>query len=219
MIHLAHDFTDATVLIFGGGRVGARRAVTFDEAEVVVVSPAFAGADFGGAALVRAEPDPEHARALIGRAEPALVVAATDDEELNAAVATAGREVGALVNRADSQASGAGAVDVPATATDGPVVASVSTGGRSPTLSGYLRERIGDELDGSGAVAEAVGELRAELRERGLALDPRREALRAVVESDRVWRAARADGDVRAVADQVVEAALAETDPADGAED
>ncbi len=40
MIPLLHDFADATVLIFGGGPVGARKARRFArEATVVVVSP------------------------------------------------------------------------------------------------------------------------------------------------------------------------------------
>jgi hypothetical protein len=39
MIPLLHDFTGATVLVFGGGTVGARKARRFaSEADVVVVS-------------------------------------------------------------------------------------------------------------------------------------------------------------------------------------
>lgn len=44
MIPLCHDFTDETVLVFGGGSVGARKARRFArEAEVVVLSPQFDG--------------------------------------------------------------------------------------------------------------------------------------------------------------------------------
>ena len=40
MIPLYHDFTGETVLLFGGGGVGSRKATRFaDEARVVVVSP------------------------------------------------------------------------------------------------------------------------------------------------------------------------------------
>ncbi|MFC6768071.1 NAD(P)-dependent oxidoreductase, partial [Natrinema soli] len=39
MIPLLHDFTNATVLVFGGGHVGARKARRFArEARVLVVS-------------------------------------------------------------------------------------------------------------------------------------------------------------------------------------
>ncbi len=49
MIPLYHDFSDETVLIFGGGPVGARKARRFAaEARVVVVSPEFGNRDFGG---------------------------------------------------------------------------------------------------------------------------------------------------------------------------
>ncbi|MFB6126570.1 MAG: bifunctional precorrin-2 dehydrogenase/sirohydrochlorin ferrochelatase [Halolamina sp.] len=44
MIPLVHDFADETVLIFGGGPVGARKARRFAvEAETVVVAPTFEG--------------------------------------------------------------------------------------------------------------------------------------------------------------------------------
>lgn len=200
MIHLAHDLGGATVLIFGGGRVGARRARTLDEARVVVLSPEFADDDFGDASLVRAVPDADDARALIARAEPALVVLATDDAGFNEAVAEAARSSEALVNRADRPAAGFRSVDVPATARDGPVVASVSTGGRSPVLSAHLRDLIADDIEGSGEMAELTADLRTELRDRGVPIDRRREALRGVVSAEGVWRAIRNGDDARAAA-------------------
>ena len=101
MIPLFHDFTDETVLVFGGGSVGARKARRFArEADVVVVSPAFADEGFGEAELVREAPDADGARAWIERTDPALVVAATDDEALNDAVASAARDRGAAAHDA-----------------------------------------------------------------------------------------------------------------------
>ncbi|MFB6159784.1 MAG: bifunctional precorrin-2 dehydrogenase/sirohydrochlorin ferrochelatase, partial [Haloferacaceae archaeon] len=102
MIPLSHDLSDETVLVFGGGSVGARRARTFGrEARVVVVAPEFADAAFGGAERVRAEPSPEAVADHVERHDPAVVVCATDDEAVNDAAARAARERGALVNRAD----------------------------------------------------------------------------------------------------------------------
>lgn len=197
MIHLVHDFTGETVLIFGGGSVGARRARTFDDADVVVVSPEFVDANFGSAALVRIDPSVDDARELITRADPVLVVLATDDGEFNASVADEARDFGALVNRTDQAAIGRRAVDVPAIARDGSVVASVSTGGLSPTLSGQLRDRIAEELEGSGELARVSGALRTELRDRGIPSGSRREAFRSIVENDHVWNAAREGEPVR----------------------
>jgi len=190
MIPLLHDFTGATVLVFGGGTVGARKARRFArEARVVVVSPEFADADFGAADRVRAAPDAERIVEWVDRTDPALVVAATDDADANAAIERAAREHGALVNRTDQHGErDPKSVVVPATVREEPVVAAVATGGTSPALSRYLRERIETELAGAGEMAELTGEMREELQERGVDPNARREAMRAVVRDGRVWK-------------------------------
>ncbi|WP_433630830.1 precorrin-2 dehydrogenase/sirohydrochlorin ferrochelatase family protein [Halomicrococcus sp. NG-SE-24] len=213
MIPLLHDFEGERVLVFGGGSVGLRKVRRFaGEAEVVVVAPAF-DERVPAAEMVRASPaaDEDAGTSTVAewfdRVEPALAVAATDDAAVNAAVERAARERGVLVNRADESGErDAGSVVVPATVRDGSVVASVATGGLSPALSKHLRERIEPELDGAGRVAEAAAELRGDLRDRPP--EERRDALRAVVDSDRVWRAAREGEDVRATAERVAEEAL-----------
>ncbi|MFD1685676.1 precorrin-2 dehydrogenase/sirohydrochlorin ferrochelatase family protein [Halobellus litoreus] len=234
MIPLYHDFTGETVLVFGGGPVGARKARRFAaEAHVVVVSPDFVdreddweadeSAD-GAVALVRARPAPADVEAWLDRTAPALVVAATDDDAVNDAVAAAARRRGLLLNRADSSsietsetpeetgeaaspngetdgdagddastARGGGARDVvvPATVAEGDVRVAISTGGRSPALAKYLRERIEAEIEGAEGMAELTGELRAELRAADLDASARRDAIRAVVRDPLVWKALR----------------------------
>ena len=189
MIPLFHDFTDQTVLVFGGGTVGARKARRFArEAAVVVVSPSFADVSFGDAECIRASPGPDAVAEWLDRVAPALVVAATDDSRLNAAIEASARERGVLSNRTDDHGSRAwGSVVVPATVRDGPVTVAVSTDGHSPALSSYLRERIEPVLDNAGAMAELAGDLRGDLRDR---YDPadRRAALRAVVRDESVWK-------------------------------
>ncbi|GAA0646152.1 precorrin-2 dehydrogenase/sirohydrochlorin ferrochelatase family protein [Salarchaeum japonicum] len=196
MALLAHDFTGETVLVFGGGRVGARKARGFaEEAAVVVVSPEFADAAFGDAALVRAAPGPDDVREWVARADPVLVVAATDSETVNDAAAAAARDHGALVNRADeSGGRRAGSVTVPATVEDDPVTVAVSTGGASPALAKHLRERIGDELAGAGGMADLSGEVRAELKAAGVPPADRRRAVRRLVRAPSVWKALRTRG-------------------------
>jgi precorrin-2 dehydrogenase/sirohydrochlorin ferrochelatase len=191
MIPLLHDFEGETVLVFGGGSVGARKARRFArEADVVVVSPDFVDADFGGAQRVRAAPDEADVAAWFDRIDPALAVAATDDAAVNAAVERVADDRGVLSNRTDqSGGRDPGSVVVPATVRDDPVVAAVATGGTSPALSRLLRQRIETEIDGAGAMAELTGELRAELQADGVDPETRREAVRAVVRSDRVWKA------------------------------
>jgi len=193
MIPLVHDFEGERVLVFGGGSVGARKARRFARAAAVLVySPEFDAESYGDASLVRAAPTPDDVGAWLDRIEPALVVAATDDETLNAAIDEAARERGILRNRADrsgvSDGRDPGSVVVPATVRDGPVVVSVSTGGQSPALSRHLRQDIESAVDGAGELAAILGALRPDLK-RQLDEQSRREALRAVASSDDVWKA------------------------------
>ena len=199
---LLHDFAGERVLVFGGGSVGARKARRFArEAGVVVLAPAFPG-EFGDAdgagslELVRAAPAPGDVAGWLDRVEPALAVAATDDAAVNDAVERAAGERGTLVNRADRsrvdrgearETPDADRVVVPATVRDGPVVASVGTGGRAPALSRQLRRELEELLDGAGELAELTAELREELRDSPP--EQRRAAVRAVVGSDAVWKA------------------------------
>ncbi|MFO7833509.1 MAG: bifunctional precorrin-2 dehydrogenase/sirohydrochlorin ferrochelatase [Halohasta sp.] len=195
MIPLYHDFSGARVLVFGGGPVGARKARRFArEADVVTVSPAFVdGFDEPALAAVdrvRAAPDPADAVDWVDRVDPALVVAATDDSALNRAAAEAARDYGALVNRADQ--SGERDVDsvvVPATVRDDPVSVAISTGGESPALARYLRQRIESEIEDAGAMAALSGRLRSDLKAAGVPPADRRAAVRSVVRSSSVWKA------------------------------
>jgi precorrin-2 dehydrogenase/sirohydrochlorin ferrochelatase len=202
MTPLYHDLAGETVLVFGGGPVGRRKADRFaDETRVVVVSPTFdegllglaGGADADPAPprveLIRAAPDATAVRGWIDRCSPALVVAATDDPAVNAAAEAAALDAGILVNRTDvSGGRDPGSVVVPATVEDGPVRVAISTGGRSPALSKALRQRIESEIEGAGAMAELSGDLRSELAEAGVDPADRRAAIRRVVRSEGVWK-------------------------------
>jgi len=235
MVPLYHDFTGETVLVFGGGPVGARKARRFDrEARVVVVAPTFAESDFGGADLVRAAPAPAEVTDWIDRTAPALVVAATDDADVNRAIERAAVERGLLYNRADrsrasdsgegdqdagdpASAPGARRVVVPATVEDGPVSVAVSTGGRSPALSKYLREQIEGLVDGAGGMATLTGDLRRRLRERDDSPEARRAAVRRVVRSSRVWKALRGgEANPREEAERIAMQDTTETGRGDG---
>ena len=223
MIPLLHDFTGQVVLVFGGGPVGARKARRFGrEARVVVISPAFADREFhpgerrdpdAGVELVRAAPGPGDVGAWFERAKPALAVAATDDEAVNAAVVREARERGVLVNRADrSGERDAGSVVVPATVREDPVVAALATGGSAPALSRYLRERLGEELTGAGEMAAIVADVREDLKRRDVPPEARRGAVRAVVRDTRVWKHLGSDTDkARRTADGIVAAELGDS--------
>ncbi|WP_336325956.1 precorrin-2 dehydrogenase/sirohydrochlorin ferrochelatase family protein [Halovenus sp. HT40] len=189
MIPLVHDFTGERVLVVGGGPVGARKARRFArEAEVVVLSPTFDAESYGDGQRLRAAPDPEEIPDWLDRIDPALVVAATDSAELNDAIERAADERGILSNRADRSGSrDPGQVVVPATVRDDPVVAAISTGASSPALSRHLRQELESTISGAGAMAELTGSLRDELDT--VSAETRRAALRAVIDSEAVWKA------------------------------
>ncbi len=202
MIPLMHDFEGERVLVFGGGSVGARKARRFTrEADVVVVSPRFDASEYGDSQLVRAAPTTDTVDDWLQWAEPALVVAATDERELNEAIHASAREREILCNRADQSGSrDVGSVVVPATVRDGPVVVSVSTDGTSPVVSRYLRQQLEETIDGAGEMAKLTADLRTELT--GPA---RNKALREVVTSEDVWKALDTEGaNSRQVATDVI---------------
>ncbi len=211
MIPLFHDFTDETVLVFGGGPVGARKARRFArEASVIVVSPTFAEDGYGEVQRVRAAPAPSDIETWIERAEPALVVAATNDPAVNDAIESSARSRGILCNRADRAGErDVGSVVVPATVRDGDVTVAISTGGRSPALSKELRKRIEREIQGADELAELTAEIRDRLKAADVDAAARREAITRVVQSSDVWKdLGRGNSNPRQTADAVVEAAL-----------
>jgi len=170
VIPLYHDFTGETVLVFGGGTVGSRKASRFaDEARVVVVSPGFddrlvdlAEEDRESVELVRATPDAEAIHGWIDRVDPALVVAATDDAAVNAAAEAAALDTGA---RQPDRRVGRGPFGRPRRAErrrpgddrGRPGQGGALDRGASPALAKALRERIEAEIDGAGAMAECQG--------------------------------------------------------------
>ncbi|WP_419923897.1 precorrin-2 dehydrogenase/sirohydrochlorin ferrochelatase family protein [Candidatus Poriferisocius sp.] len=73
-----------------------------------------------------------------------LVVAATGRKEVNAEVYRDGEEAGVWVNSADDPESCS--FTLPSKLRRGPLMVTCSTGGQSPALSRWLRQRLEDEI-------------------------------------------------------------------------
>jgi siroheme synthase-like protein len=95
-----------------------------------------------------------------------LVVTATGDPSVNAAVFRDAEEAGVWVNSADDPERCS--FVLPALTRDGPVTVAVSTGGSSPALASWLRGRIAVSLGpGLGLLAGLLDEARARVHSGG----------------------------------------------------
>ena len=160
------EMAERPVLLVGGGHVALEKIgkLVDADARVTVVAPELIPE-------VRAFIEGRRAEWLPRRYEQGdvhgykLVMIATDDGEVNARIAAEARAAGIWVNAADD-------VDncdfiLPSLARRGRVALAASTGGSSPALARWLRERLEEFLtDEVEALAELLADVRVEVRER-----------------------------------------------------
>jgi siroheme synthase-like protein len=181
------DLTHRPCVVVGGGAVAQRKVEGLLEAgaRVTVVSPWLTHALLAMATEARLHWRPREY--MQGDAAGfVLVMVATDDIRVNAAVAAECRERGIWVNCADDPER----CDfiLPSVLRRGAVTISVSTGGQSPTMARLVREELEALLPPDVAALTAVmADVRRTLRESGISLDAER------------WRQAL-DGELRTLA-------------------
>jgi len=165
MIPLMLDLTGRRVLIFGGGDVGARKAAYFEhEAEVTVISRSFSPR-LDGLAVRRHEtdlaslPDDAIGELLDGAF---LAIAATPDPALNNRIGRLCASAGVLFNNA---AGKPGDVIIPSVVRGRNYLIAISTGGKSPAVSRYLRMRLESEYADLDRMIDLQEEMRSILRE------------------------------------------------------
>ncbi|HTY90538.1 MAG TPA: bifunctional precorrin-2 dehydrogenase/sirohydrochlorin ferrochelatase [Methanocella sp.] len=183
------EFSCKKVVIFGGGAVGERKAKYFLPAEVVVVSPGFTECldAMGADGIVRLERRAVREEDVGGLIEGAfLVVAATGNKRLNDAIARAAESAGILANNATGESSAI----VPSLLKRGDVMVAVSTGGRSPALSRYLRLKLEAALGGDlERMAKLQERVREQLKKTIEDQKGREEVLRTILDDSDVWEA------------------------------
>ncbi|UXI68896.1 siroheme synthase CysG [Tahibacter amnicola] len=171
------DLASRPVLVVGGGCVAERKIAGLLEA----------GADItvGAPALTQ----PLQAWVAAGRirwisgifagdwlTNAWLVIAATDDRGVNAAVAEAGREQRVFVNVVDDAALSS--FQVPAVVDRAPLVVAISSGGAAPVLARMVREKLETLLDPSlGSLARFAERWRDRIRQQLRDLGQRRRFL------------------------------------------
>jgi siroheme synthase-like protein len=153
-------------LVVGGGPVALPNVLSLADASALVtlVAPTI-DADIEPLATVERRPyEPGEVAGY------RLAVAATDDPAVNRQVFLDGEAAGVWVNSADDPANCS--FTLPAVLREGPITVTVATGGRSPALAGWLRDRIGEVVGPEHVVLlELLAERREALRSKGIATE------------------------------------------------
>lgn len=140
------DLTGLPVLVVGGGHVAERKtaALLSAGAKVRVGAPSLTP-------VLMQQAEEGKIEHLAGTFQPAwledvwLVIAATDDHELNALVAANAEERRILANVVDAPALSR--FQVPAVVDRAPLTVAVSTGGAAPVIARRVRETLETDLD------------------------------------------------------------------------
>jgi siroheme synthase-like protein len=169
-------------LVVGGGPVAARRASALVEAgaRVTVVAPQVVdtierlsrrrpGID----RRTQDQPDPPASLEIERRPYEAgeagrygLVVTATGRAEIDGLVVADAVAAGVWVNSADGHSPGS--LQLPAVHREGPITVAVSTGGASPALARWIRDRIVASIPaGAATMATLLDEARLAMRKAG----------------------------------------------------
>jgi siroheme synthase-like protein len=129
-------------LVVGGGQIALRKVdgLLACGGRVHVVAPRIL-AELAARPGVTCDERPWRPEDMDGRW---LVIAATDDPAVNRAVYEAGERAGIWVNGADDPANCS--FTLPSVVRRGDLQVTVSTGGRSPALSTWLRRRLEGEI-------------------------------------------------------------------------
>lgn len=157
------DVKERRVLVIGGGKVALRKCRLFLDfgARVTVVAPEFCPELFQMAGRVELVRDVYREKYLDGAF---VLVAASDDSEVNRAAACAAKETGTLVNAVDDPPNCS--FFIPAVIRRGDLTLCISTGGKSPSLAAGLRRELEETLDDDIELRlEVLGDLRGQLME------------------------------------------------------
>jgi len=169
-------------VVVGGGKVAARKVkgLLDGDAQVLVIAPEVTGeiasiVSDGRITWAQCEYDKQD---LIGAF---LVIAATNDRGVNAAVAADADALGILVNSADSPADGT--FITPSVVRRGDLLLTVSTSGGSPTLTAVVREQLEAEYGEEwAALTGLLGSVREEIKSLNGTEADRKSAVRRLVQ-------------------------------------
>ena len=202
-----------TVLIFGGGKIGEKKARKFLQANsmVVVVSKSFTDdlkrlGQQGKLKLVEAEVkvDSPSITSLISKSD--LVIAATDNPKLNEDIVKEARKRGVLVCAVDMPSIND--FYLPAIAQIGEIQIAVSTGGKSPAMARILRKRVEELITKEDALQVELQHYARKLAKSHIPDEKaRKSALYQIIQNSDVKRLLKEDNlkEAEALAKQIIE--------------
>jgi len=158
-------------VVVGGGEVALRKVKTLLEhgASVDVISPELCSDLMALAQAGRVHVSPRHYQPDDLRST-LVVIAATDNREINRQVVDEARSRGVLVNVVDDAENSD--FIVPSYMRRGNVTIAVSTAGRSPALARKIRTRLEKDFgDEYASLALLVNNVRAEVKRQGVKVD------------------------------------------------
>lgn len=187
MLPLIVDVENRKIVIFGGGAVGERKAELFKDADTYVVSRDFAPAiqklaEDGFIKLVKS--DLNDIESIIKDAF--LVIPATDDLTLNSRILKMAKKHNILVN----QVNAVGDVLIPSVIKKGDIVIGISTQGKSPAISKFIRKRFEQIVTQKYAdMVRLQDEIRELLKERVPSQKLREKVLWEILNDGVIWEA------------------------------
>ena len=165
------NIADRKCIVVGGGQVALRKVKTLLEysARVEVISPDLCAdlEKLAGANEINTV-DREYQYGDLKEAR--IVIAATDDSDVNLKVVKEARDRGILINVVDCAEESD--FILPSYLRRGDITIAVSTSGRSPALARKIRTKLerdfGNEYE---SLAVLVNEVRTEIRQRGIKIN------------------------------------------------
>lgn len=201
------DLRGRRVLVVGGGQVARRKVEALLEAgaDVVVGAPELDDVLSGWAQASRLT----HVAGTFDARwldEAWLAIAATDDADVNRAVAEAGEARRIWVNVVDDATLAR--VQIPARIERGPLQIAISSAGAAPMLARWVREQLETQFDESlGTLAELLARHRDRIRKRWPDMGARRQAFSRLLAGPIMGLLRQRDQDA---AEAVLERALGE---------
>ncbi|MGC8662880.1 MAG: precorrin-2 dehydrogenase/sirohydrochlorin ferrochelatase family protein [Thermoplasmata archaeon] len=176
------DLSRIKVIIFGGGKVAYRKLNYFEGADITIVSENFLKEiSKKNVRLLRKKIiDPEEARPIIKDAD--LVIIATNDKSLNSSLMGICEDEKKIYNLVDDKKSKA---IFPACYNEKDIILAISTSGRAPALSTFLRDELSKNLKRYSNALDIVEKIRKSINSHNEQI--RKKYFRVLFESKNFW--------------------------------